>query len=1111
MGKKVKYIVKQFNLWGLMVAVISMNLFVFTPMTSYALSGTINFSGPDLATTTPNAAFTDGQTVNGINASDIDGIDIDMYGSPDKTTKTGQFLYLGFQNCILLDDAPNHTYTYLVIESRDGTDFCLNSMYINNSNGDQDLVSVEGFRDGSSTGTANLTLDMGGMPTQFTQTTGLIPSVFQNMDKIVIKSTTPTSLNDVSVGIGEINISDPVLPDPPTLTADTDSNSVDNDLEITFPEDATYRGAITGMTYNGNTLTASQYDITQNGKIILKPSVAGNTYLRTPGESNLVIKATGYSDATVSQTINAGTLVSLEVTTQPVPGAVSGDAFSTQPIVKLKDQYGNYCITGVSVGEAVVATAKSGTGSWTIGGTTSKNAVAGTATFTDLTSTLVSMGNGAITFTSGTKTIDSTEFTIPPNAGKSLTADTTVNSVDNDLEVTFADDSSYRAAITAVKYNGNTLTASQYDKTQAGKIILKPSVAGNSYLRTPGTANVVISATGYNDSTVSQTINAGALASLEVTTQPVTGAASGDAFGTQPVVKLKDQYGNYCTTGVSSAESVVATAKSGTGSWTIGGTTTNAASTGTATFTDLTSTLLTPGNGAITFTSGVKTVDSNLFTIPLKTAKPLTADTTNNSVDNDLEITFAEDAAYRAAITTVTYNGNTLTASQYDKTQAGKITLKPSVSGNSYLRTPGTANVVISATGYNNSTVSQTINAGVATSLEVTTQPVPGTKSGDAFATQPVVKLKDQYGNYCITGVSVGAAISAEAKAGTGSWSLGGTLSSTAVEGTATFADLTATLVSPGKGAITFKSGALEIDSSQFDIPLKAVKPLSADTTDNNVDNNLEITFDEDVAYRAAITAVTYNGNTLDFSQYDKTQAGKVILKPSVSGNVFLRTPGTANVVIKATGYNDNSVQQTIDEGAVASLEVSTQPLPGAASGDEFATQPVVKLKDQYNNYCTTGISVGANVSAEAHNGTGSWTISGTTSKNAVLGVAEFTNLKASVITNGKGAIKFTLGSITVNSSEFTIPLKSEKTLTADDTNNDVDNDIEIKFTSDLDFESAVSKVTFDGQELSAGQYVIGSGYIKLKPSVVGTANLRLPKTANLVITATGYNDSTVI
>ena len=94
--------IKQLALVCLMITVISTNLFVGLPQASYALSGIINFSGPDSATTDPDVAFTDGQTVNGVNASDIAGIDIDMYGSPDKTTKTGYFLFVDSQKCILL-------------------------------------------------------------------------------------------------------------------------------------------------------------------------------------------------------------------------------------------------------------------------------------------------------------------------------------------------------------------------------------------------------------------------------------------------------------------------------------------------------------------------------------------------------------------------------------------------------------------------------------------------------------------------------------------------------------------------------------------------------------------------------------------------------------------------------------------------------------------------------------------------------------------------------------------------------------------------------------------------------------------------------------------------
>lgn len=707
-------------------------------------------------------------------------------------------------------------------------------------------------------------------------------------------------------------------------------------------------------------------------------SIAG---VGTPATNNLAITPT------------ADEVNSLTVSTQPIPGASSQAAFATQPVVTLKDQFENICATGVSATANVVATVKSGTGSYTLGGTTTKAAVAGVATFTDLTATLVTVGNGAMTFTS-TVALDSATFNIPLNNAVTLTADTTTNTVDQDLEVTFADDAAFRAAITAVSFNGNTLLPGQYTIT-AGKITLKPSVAGNVYLRTAGTGNLVITATGYNPSTVSQTLNAGDVASIAVSVQPVPGAASGDAFATQPVVLLKDQYGNTCSTGSSSGDSVIATAKAGTGTYTLGGTATKAAVAGTATFTDLTVALLTSGNGAITFTSGALTVDSSTFAIPIIAGKALTADTVNNNVDNDLEITFADDPDFRAAITGVTYNGHALTANQYTVT-AGKITLKPSVADNSYLRASGTAAVVITAAGYNASSVSQTIQAGAAVSLTVTTQPVPGAASGSTFATQPVVTLVDQYGNNCVSGPSSTATVVATAKAGTGTYTLAGTTSQTAVAGVATFTDLTATVLTSGNGAITFTAGALTVDSGSFAIPLKPAVALTADTTGNTVDNNLEITFADDATFRSSITSISYNGHLLTSNQYI-IDNGKITLLPSVADNNHLRTAGTGTVVIIATGYNNTSVSQSILVGAAAKLAMVQNVTAPASNGAAFAQQPKVSITDQYGNLITTD---SATVITASKKDSGQWTLDGTKTATVVNGVATFTTLKG---TNASG------------------------------------------------------------------------------------------------------------
>lgn len=202
----------------------------------------------------------------------------------------------------------------------------------------------------------------------------------------------------------------------PALTADTTDNNVDNPIEITFPANPDYESSITEITCNAIPLVeGTDYDIT-SGKITLKPT-GGNTALTTPANATVVVTATGYTQATVSQEIQAGTVNSLIVTTQPIPASTSGQAFATQPQVKFLDQYGNLCVNGPSAASVVTAAAKAGSGSWTIGGTTSNNAVGGIVTFTDLTCTMNTLGQGAITFSGSGLMKDSNSFNLPKLGG----------------------------------------------------------------------------------------------------------------------------------------------------------------------------------------------------------------------------------------------------------------------------------------------------------------------------------------------------------------------------------------------------------------------------------------------------------------------------------------------------------------------------------------------------------------------------------------------------------------------------------------------------------------------------------------------------------------------
>jgi hypothetical protein len=112
--------------------------------------------------------------------------------------------------------------------------------------------------------------------------------------------------------------------------------------------------------------------------------------------------------------------------------------------------------------------------------------------------------------------------------------------------------------------------------------------------------------------TTSITVSAGAASKLIITTQPAAPAADGGALATQPVVAIQDQYGN-ATTATSNIVAQV-----GAGTWTLGGTTTKAGISGTATFSDLTAFSANSVAGAtIFFTSSTLTgVTSSPFNIP---------------------------------------------------------------------------------------------------------------------------------------------------------------------------------------------------------------------------------------------------------------------------------------------------------------------------------------------------------------------------------------------------------------------------------------------------------------------------------------------------------------
>jgi hypothetical protein len=121
-------------------------------------------------------------------------------------------------------------------------------------------------------------------------------------------STPGVEMDEIRIGLNWADVT-PGLPVPvvtPTLIADVTANTVDNDIDITFTENAAWRAAVTDVKIGATSLTAStDYELSA-GNLKLKPSGL-NALLTTSGSKAVTVVATGYvNDAVITQEINAG-------------------------------------------------------------------------------------------------------------------------------------------------------------------------------------------------------------------------------------------------------------------------------------------------------------------------------------------------------------------------------------------------------------------------------------------------------------------------------------------------------------------------------------------------------------------------------------------------------------------------------------------------------------------------------------------------------------------------------------------------------------------------------------------------------------------------------------
>ena len=212
----------------------------------------------------------------------------------------------------------------------------------------------------------------------------------------------------------------------------------------------------------------------------------------------------------------------------------------------------------------------------------------------------------------------------------------------------------------------------------------------------------------------------------------------------------------------------------------------------------------------------------------------------------------------------------------------------------------------------------------------------------------------------------------------------------------ATGSDCTA----PNGGPYNNSSGNCRFDnvvvSGKFSGP-----PAPVITNDPNatVDGPFTNTFAPTPSWQFSITNITVNGSVLPSSAYNTNISGEIFFTPSAS--TLLQSSGSKTFVYLARNFIGDTVVQPLGAGVATKVALVAQPAGPSASGGTLIAQPTLAIEDQYGNG-TTNPSPNVTFTASV-GGSSGWSLGGATAQAIVNGVANFTNLSATV--NGSTAV----------------------------------------------------------------------------------------------------------
>ena len=329
---------------------------------------------------------------------------------------------------------------------------------------------------------------------------------------------------------------------------------------------------------------------------------------------------------------------------------------------------------------------------------------------------------------------------------------------------------------------------------------------------------------------------------------------------------------------------------------------------------------------------------------------PLITNSATATVDGPFTNRFADDAAWRAGITSIKINNVTLTNTAY-AVSAGKIVYTPSNSV--LLQTSGSKNIVITSMGYNNDSVVQFIGAGVAKQLFFTAQPAAPVANGGTLVVNPVLNVVDQYGNLSISNSATYTATP------NGAWSFGPGSGSAQplTNGSVVFTNLSATSAAAVNGAtITFTaSGAVGLGGLVSTTTNSAAFNIPAPTVGGFTRGNLAV-FQLDRKQ---------NNSTFSFLELNPTNANQ-----SSPVNIFA-VPATGTNALRNSSAGSTGRLTTSDDGTLLTFTGFAD--GSSATADQTTINPRgVGTFDAAGNFAlaTTYVGVGGSTANQTRSAT---------------------------------------------------------------------------------------------------------------------------------------------